>query len=190
MGRDVDFCHNEVNYALSNVDYSLERESFVGYDIKSHRTGYHHSSEGYEDYGVLIWMDENGKKKKKGKKRITFEEQSYQPDDYVKKWKVQIRPGDFYVTALCYHDGTVVVDVRELEKVEYEGSQVIHLKDSEDNLIWEGIDRKYKICGKEIGVLRMEMASREEIVEEIHKCFDEKFWNVLEKIVKSAQIQF
>ncbi len=191
MGRDIDFAQNEINYVSKKLDYSIKRESFVTYDAKTHRTGLHDSDENYEDYGILMWLDHNGSPRKKGKKHVLYELESYQPKDFVKTWKVSIAPGDYKLTVLFdLVSGDVSVALSRIERIEYLGcKRNFSLSDTDGNLIYEDLERKYKLHEEKVGVVCGNIHTKEEILEEICHTFEAKFWTLLEDIIEIPEFK-
>lgn len=188
MGRDINFSHEELGSYEHQTDYSLFKQCYMNYNVKTHRTGLHHGDEPYESYGVMLWLDKDGKPKKKGKKEVHYEEQSYQPKDYTKTWEVPIAVGDYEVTVLRYLDSWSVIVVK-LEEINYVGGTPFKLKE-DGKVMYEGLDREYKLEFSKVGLLEGKNYDASSAiyqvipVEKIREVYEEKFWDVLEKVTK------
>lgn len=165
MGRDIDFARNEISHHGYHYLETSDHKTYITHNVKSHRTGYHHSSDYYEDYGVLLWMDKDGNLKKRRKKYIDFEEEAYQPKDFLETWEVSIEIGDYCVQAVC-----------NFESMERYVS-VSKVKDIIPSLCG------YQVMTEDVGIIKKQ-GDLEITTSEIHDVFDEKFWKGVEKASK------
>lgn len=184
MGRDIGFAYSEIQDALHDVSYSPKHKSFVGFDLKSHRTDY--GNEEYEDYGVLIWVNQEGIKKKKGKKRVEWEYECYRPKDFVKKWKVPVEPGDIAFRVMCnLTKGSLNVSALLVDNIKYDGFEKYSIMDPGGEVIWEGIcERRYIVYTDVIKKYEGDILERNKLLEWIQKEFDTKFWDILEEVTR------
>ena len=199
MGRDIDFARNELNFALSRFDYSEKERSYVCRDAETHRTGLHHYDDPYEDYGVLLWLDKDGRIKQKGKYEIMLEGESYQPKDFIKTGEVKVEKGDYLVRVVrvCgenfagkdYEEKEV--EVFELIDVKYEGFETCYIEDDSGEKIWEDIrERKYDLCTIEVGSICEKGGVWEPFANKaIEETFDRKLWKGVKRATRVPKFE-